>query len=115
MTAYETIRVEREGAVAHLQLNRPERINALGKAMLQEIHAALDELEADPEVRAIVLSGADGDGAIGIKRIKERGGLTLALNQLFASRRTIEYHLHKGFIELGIKTREHLDRVLSAD
>ena len=58
MTAYETIRVEREGAVAHLQLNRPERINALGKAMLQEIHAALDGLEADPEVRAIVLSGA---------------------------------------------------------
>ena len=43
MTVYETIRVEREGAVAHLQLNRPERINALGKAMLQEIHAALDE------------------------------------------------------------------------
>ncbi|WP_368671237.1 chemotaxis protein CheB, partial [Achromobacter xylosoxidans] len=27
---------------------------------------------------AIVLSGADGDGAIGIKRIKERGGLTIA-------------------------------------
>jgi hypothetical protein len=44
-----------------------------------------------------------------------RGGMTLALNQLFASRRTIEYHLHKGFIELGITTREHLDRVLSAD
>jgi hypothetical protein len=44
-----------------------------------------------------------------------RGGLTLALNQLFASHRTIEYHLHKGFIELGITTREHLDRVLSAD
>ena len=58
MTVYETIRVEREGAVAHLQLNRPERINALGKAMLQEIHEALDALEADPEVRVIVLSGA---------------------------------------------------------
>jgi hypothetical protein len=43
-----------------------------------------------------------------------RGGLTLALNQLFASRRTIEYHHHKGFIELGITTREHLDRALSA-
>ncbi len=27
---------------------------------------------------AIVLSGADGDGAIGIKRVKERGGLTIA-------------------------------------
>src|SRR4029077_4660187 len=31
-----------------------------------------------PNAAAIVLSGADGDGAIGIKRIKERGGLTIA-------------------------------------
>ena len=31
-----------------------------------------------PHSVAIVLSGADGDGAIGIKRIKERGGLTIA-------------------------------------
>lgn len=33
-----------------------------------------------PRATAIVLSGADGDGAIGIKRIKERGGLTIAQN-----------------------------------
>ena len=31
-----------------------------------------------PNALAIVLSGADGDGAIGIKRVKERGGLTIA-------------------------------------
>jgi two-component system CheB/CheR fusion protein len=31
-----------------------------------------------PHAAAIVLSGADGDGAIGIKHIKERGGLTVA-------------------------------------
>ncbi|MFN2643914.1 MAG: enoyl-CoA hydratase/isomerase family protein [Burkholderiales bacterium] len=58
MKSYESIRVEKDGQVGHLQLNRPERINALGKAMLLEIHDALDALEADAEVRAIVLSGA---------------------------------------------------------
>src|SRR5207253_893304 len=31
-----------------------------------------------PNAAAIILSGADGDGALGIKRIKERGGLTIA-------------------------------------
>jgi two-component system CheB/CheR fusion protein len=31
-----------------------------------------------PHATAVVLSGADGDGALGIKRIKERGGLTIA-------------------------------------
>jgi two-component system CheB/CheR fusion protein len=33
-----------------------------------------------PHSAAVVLSGADGDGAIGLKRIKERGGLTIAQN-----------------------------------
>jgi enoyl-CoA hydratase/carnithine racemase len=55
---YQAIKVSRENGVAHLQLNRPERINALGKAMLLEIQAAMDELEADAGVRVIVLSGA---------------------------------------------------------
>ena len=58
MSNYETIRVERDGGVAHLQLNRPERINALGKTMLSEIQHAMDALEADAEIRVIVLSGA---------------------------------------------------------
>jgi DNA-binding CsgD family transcriptional regulator len=35
--------------------------------------------------------------------------------ELFVSRKTIEYHLHKVFVKLGISTREHLDRVLPAD
>src|SRR5205085_11883740 len=55
---YESIKVECNARVAHLQLHRPERINALGKSMLLEIRSALDELEADAEVSAIVLSGA---------------------------------------------------------
>jgi DNA-binding CsgD family transcriptional regulator len=36
-------------------------------------------------------------------------------DQLFVSRKTIEYHLGKVFLKLGITTREHLDRVLPAD
>ena len=50
MNKFESIRIERDGHAAHLQLNRPERINALGKAMLLEIQAAMDALEADAEV-----------------------------------------------------------------
>ena len=58
MSGYQSIRVDREEHVAHLQLNRPERVNAIGKAMLLEIHDAMDALEADAAVRVIVLSGA---------------------------------------------------------
>ena len=44
--------------VAHLILNRPERLNALNKASLGEINRAMDQAEADADVRAIVVSGA---------------------------------------------------------
>jgi enoyl-CoA hydratase len=58
MKSYETIRVDHDGKVGHLQFNRPERVNALGKTMLLEIHDAIDALAADDEVRVIVVSGA---------------------------------------------------------
>jgi long-chain acyl-CoA synthetase len=58
MNQYESIRVTRDGHVALLELHRPERLNALGKSMLLEINHAMDALEADAEVRAIVLCGA---------------------------------------------------------
>jgi enoyl-CoA hydratase len=58
MKQYESIRITREGPVAQLELHRPDRVNALGKSMLLEINDAMDVLEADAEVRAIVLCGA---------------------------------------------------------
>jgi enoyl-CoA hydratase/carnithine racemase len=44
--------------VAQLTLNRPERLNALHAGALQEINAAMDQAEADADVRVIVVSGA---------------------------------------------------------
>jgi long-chain acyl-CoA synthetase len=58
MNKYESIRVIRDGHVALLELHQPDRLNALGKRMLLEINDAMDALEADPDVRAIVLCGA---------------------------------------------------------
>lgn len=58
MSQYENIRVSSEAGVAQVELHRPERVNALTKATLLELNAALDALEADATVRAIVLSGA---------------------------------------------------------
>jgi long-chain acyl-CoA synthetase len=58
MNKYESIRVIRDGHVAQLELHRPDRRNARGKTMLLEINDAMDALEADAEVRAIVLCGA---------------------------------------------------------
>ena len=58
MSTYENLAVAVADRVAHLTLNRPERLNALNKAALLEINRALDSLEADAEVRVIVVSGS---------------------------------------------------------
>jgi enoyl-CoA hydratase/carnithine racemase len=44
--------------VAQLTLNRPERLNALHADTLHEINAAMDQAEADTNVRVVVVSGA---------------------------------------------------------
>lgn len=49
---------ERRGAVAVLTLNNPAQYNALAWGMLSELDAALDAAVADPDVRAILLTGA---------------------------------------------------------
>jgi methylglutaconyl-CoA hydratase len=56
---YKTLAIERDArGVARLTLNRPEAHNALGGPMLEELPAATRELEADSEVRVVVLTGA---------------------------------------------------------
>ncbi|WP_171176292.1 enoyl-CoA hydratase [Ruegeria sp. HKCCD8929] len=46
------------GAVAHLQMNAPERLNALSEEMLATLQAEFDALQDDRSVRAVILSGA---------------------------------------------------------
>ncbi|EIE50665.1 enoyl-CoA hydratase [Salipiger aestuarii] len=46
------------GHVAHLQLNAPERLNALSDEMLAALMAQIDALSQDRAIRAVVLSGA---------------------------------------------------------
>lgn len=55
---FECIRVNRHQRVAHIELNRPQRLNALSGQTLLELNACLDEVETNPEVRAVVISGA---------------------------------------------------------
>ena len=53
---------ERRGAVAVVTLNRPQAMNALSRALRLQLARTIHALDADPEVRAIVLTGA-GDRA----------------------------------------------------
>ena len=58
MSNYAEILYEKQRRGVLITLNRPEAMNAISRNMEQEISRALDEAEADPEVRAIVITGA---------------------------------------------------------
>ena len=58
MANYETITIEKRGAVAVLTINRPDKLNALNMKVHEEGVAALDDLKADDSVRVVVLTGA---------------------------------------------------------
>jgi enoyl-CoA hydratase len=63
--AYQNIIVERRGAVGIVTLNRPTALNALNTALIRELAAALDELEEDTVIGAIVLTGNEKAFAAG--------------------------------------------------
>src|SRR5437879_1736881 len=55
---YETILYEKKGPVLTITLNRADTLNAINPRMTAELHAALDQADADAETRAIILTGA---------------------------------------------------------
>jgi 2-(1,2-epoxy-1,2-dihydrophenyl)acetyl-CoA isomerase len=58
MTAYETIAYTKDGPVATLTMNRPERMNAMTNRMVLETGRALVAAAEDPELRVLVLTGS---------------------------------------------------------
>jgi enoyl-CoA hydratase/carnithine racemase len=63
--AYQTLIVEDHEAVRLIRLNRPEALNALNGALMDELTAVLDAGEADPAIRCFVITGSDRAFAAG--------------------------------------------------
>ena len=58
MTSYKTILYEKQRGGVLITLNRPEVLNAISRELAGEFATALTEAETDPEIRAIVVTGA---------------------------------------------------------
>jgi enoyl-CoA hydratase/carnithine racemase len=57
-TKFETVRYEPKGAICHIVLNRPEKLNAANDQLVEEVNDALFEFDADPELKVGIISGA---------------------------------------------------------
>lgn len=62
MTEFSQIRLEKADGIATLTLHRPEKMNAFTRTMMDEMIAAMDETDADDDVRAVIVTG-HGDRA----------------------------------------------------
>ncbi|RLB32434.1 MAG: hypothetical protein DRH20_14805 [Deltaproteobacteria bacterium] len=58
MKAYRTILYEKQAPVGILTMNRPEKLNAMNLEMKNELYEALSQMEADDEIRVVILTGA---------------------------------------------------------
>jgi len=50
--------IKNQGRISVVTLNRPERLNAIGGELLQDLHAALEQAQGDPATGCVVLNGA---------------------------------------------------------
>jgi enoyl-CoA hydratase len=68
------LKLETKEGIATLTLHRPEKRNALSRALRDSIVRALDDLESSPEVRVVVLTGAGNTFCAGFDRSEFSGG-----------------------------------------
>jgi enoyl-CoA hydratase len=60
MVDFTNLIYEKKSRIAYVTLNRPTALNALNRAMLRELRAAMEDAQADPEVRGLIVSGGSG-------------------------------------------------------
>lgn len=92
---YEYIIYEKEGTVATITFNRAEALNALSTTLLWEMHGALQDAEADTNIRVIVITGGGNKAFAAGADVPEINSLT-ALGARYYSQ---ELHEHTRYME----------------
>jgi enoyl-CoA hydratase len=84
MATYEIVKIDKQGAVATVTLDRPKALNALNAATLRELGAAIAELDTDPAVRVCILTGGGEKAFVAGADISEMAGMTVDQARRFA-------------------------------
>lgn len=88
---FENILLETDGAIATLTINRPEKRNAVNNATVEEIDQALDQIEANPDLRVLILTGAGEKAFVAGADIKELDNRDMILGRTETRRRQEVY------------------------
>jgi enoyl-CoA hydratase len=72
---YSAITTSIDNAVLLITINRPDKMNALNKTVLQELHSAVDEVYNNPAIRSAIITGAGAKAFVAGADISEFQGL----------------------------------------
>ena len=86
MTDFETILLEKRGRVGVITMNRPQALNALNSQVMNDVITALDELESDDGIGAILITGSERAFAAGadIKEMATKSYMEMYAGDFFA-------------------------------
>lgn len=84
--AYENIIYQLQDRIAVITFNRPKALNALNQALLDELSDALDQVAADEDIRALVLTGAGDKSFVAGADITELATYNTLQAKSFAAR-----------------------------
>jgi enoyl-CoA hydratase/carnithine racemase len=93
-TEQEQVLVERDGPVARVTLNRPDRYNALSLDLMEELRAVLERLGGDPATQVIVLAGSGRGFSAGHDLAEMIGREDAFYDELFAACTRLMETLH---------------------
>ncbi|NBL65444.1 enoyl-CoA hydratase [Flavobacterium sp. NST-5] len=82
---YDNILIHSENGIATLTINRPEKLNALNKATIAELHNAFETLEQQAEIRAIILTGSGEKAFVAGADISEFASFSVAEGEMLAA------------------------------
>ncbi|MCB9180707.1 MAG: enoyl-CoA hydratase/isomerase family protein [Flavobacteriales bacterium] len=83
--AYENLLIHTDGAIRVITINRPDQLNALNRATIAELDKALDEAEADAQVRVLILTGSGAKAFVAGADIKEFAHFSVAEGQALSA------------------------------
>jgi enoyl-CoA hydratase len=83
---YQTLLTSLENGICTLTINRPEKLNALSKEVFTDLNTALDEINNNPAIKSVIITGAGPKAFVAGADITEFGGLDKAAAMALAKR-----------------------------
>ncbi|MEI9811014.1 MAG: enoyl-CoA hydratase-related protein [Bacteroidota bacterium] len=83
---YSTLLVQTENGICTITINRPDKLNALNKAVFDDLNTAFDEIGSNRDIKSVIITGAGAKAFVAGADITEFSGLTKEQAKVLAKR-----------------------------